>query len=167
MLMTAILVGMVLSTEPGTTCTRVLGPGSDAYDEEIRVATASVAGIWPVPDSFVKAVIHRESRFNPKAVSAAGAVGLMQLMPFNARRVGISPSQLWTPATNILAGTRLLAILLRHYRGDVISTLVAYNAGPKRPFAPIPENGETPEYVRGVLASWKVLRRCETRPRTG
>jgi soluble lytic murein transglycosylase-like protein len=142
-------------------CARALGPNSDAYDGEIRAATASVAAIWPVPHSFVKAVIHRESGFNAKAVSPAGAVGLMQVMPFNARRLGIGGSDLWTPAANILAGTRLLAVLLRHYRGDVISTLVAYNAGPRQLLAPVPDNGETPEYVRGVLASWRLLRRCE------
>jgi soluble lytic murein transglycosylase-like protein len=161
-----LLLGALLSTPPAS-CARVLGPGSDAYDLEIQRAVRSVAGIWPVPTSFVKAVIHRESGFRPRAVSPAGAVGLMQVMPMNARRLGVTSAQLWTPATNILAGTRLLAVLLRHYQGDVISTLVAYNAGPRRPLAPVPENGETPEYVRGVLASWRVLRRCEPRPRTG
>jgi soluble lytic murein transglycosylase-like protein len=138
-----------------------LGPSSQAYDAEVRAATASVAGIWPVPDSFVKAVIHRESGFQPRTVSAAGAIGLMQVMPFNARRLGVSPAQLWAPATNILAGTRLLSVLLRHYRGDVISTSVAYNVAPRRPLAPVPENGETPAYIRSVLASWRTLRRCE------
>jgi soluble lytic murein transglycosylase-like protein len=157
-----ILMGMLVSALPSPACARVLGPGSDAYDGEIRAATASVGHIWPVPHSFVKAVIHRESGFHPRAASSAGAIGLMQVMPFNARRLGVSPSALWTPATNILAGTRLLAVLLRHYQGDVISTLVAYNAGPRRPLAPVPENGETPQYVQGVLASWQLLRQCES-----
>jgi soluble lytic murein transglycosylase-like protein len=154
------LLGLLLSTAPAS-CARVLGPGSDAFDQEIQTAATSVAGVWPVPTSFVKAVIHRESGFRPRAVSSAGAVGLMQVMPFNARRLGVTPSELWAPATNILAGMRLLAVLLRHYRGDVISTLVAYNAGPRQPLASVPDNGETPAYVRGVLASWRVLRRCE------
>lgn len=156
-----LLLGALLSAAPATPCPRVLGPGSNTYDLEIQAATTSVSRIWPVPHSFVKAIIHRESGFQPRAVSPAGAVGLMQVMPANARRLGVAPQALWTPATNILAGTRLLAVLLRHYRGDVISTLVAYNAGPRRPFAPVPANGETPAYVRGVLASWLVLRRCE------
>ena len=148
-------------------CSRALGPGSDLYDAEIQGAIASVAGIWPVPPSFVKAVIHRESGFRPRALSPTGAVGLMQVMPGNARRLGVTPAQLWTPATNILAGTRLLAVLFRHYRGDVISTLVAYNAGPRRALAPVPENGETPGYLQGVLASWRVVRRCEATARAG
>lgn len=161
------LLGALLSTAPAPACARVLGPGSDAYDVEIRAATASVEGIWPVPRSFVKAVIHRESGFRPRAMSPAGAVGLMQVMPANARRLGVTPAQLWHPPTNILAGTRLLAVLLRHYRGDVISTLVAYNAGPRRPLAPVPDNGETPDYIRGVLESWRLLRRCESQAGTG
>ena len=91
--------------------------GSDVNDAEIQTTAASVSRIWPVPHSFVKAVSPRESGFQPRAHSPAGAVGLMQVMPFNARRLGVSPSELGTPATNILAGTRLLAVLLRHYRG--------------------------------------------------
>jgi soluble lytic murein transglycosylase-like protein len=91
----------------------------------------------------------------------------MQVMPFNARRLGLTPAQLWTPTMNILAGTRLLAVLLRHYQGDVISTLVAYNAVPRRPRAPVPQNGETPKYVGSVLSSWRALRRCEARARAG
>ena len=163
----SLALALLLSSGDAEACGRVLGPGSDAYDREIQTATAGVSAIWPVPASFVKAVIHRESAFQPKALSPAGAVGLMQVMPANAGRLGVTPAQLWIPRTNILAGTRLLAVLLRHYRGDVISTLVAYNAGPRRPLAPVPENGETPRYVRGVLASWRLLQLCERGGRTG
>ncbi len=142
-------------------CAASFGRGRDAYDADIRTATRSVAGIWAIPASFVKAVIERESGFRPRALSRAGAVGLMQVMPRNANRLGVTSAELWNPAQNILAGTRLLAVLLRHYRGDVISALVAYNARPRRLFAPIPANGETPSYVRGVLGSWKAFARCE------
>jgi soluble lytic murein transglycosylase-like protein len=148
---------------PSPGCVAVFGPGAAAYEVEIAAATQSVAAVWPVPDSFVKAVIHRESGFRPRAVSLAGAVGLMQVMPWNARRLGVTPAELWSPGQNILAGTRLLAVLLRHYRGDVVSSLVAYNAGPRRPSAPVPANGETPGYVRGVLASWRLFHRCQAR----
>jgi transposase len=77
---------------------------------------------------------------------------LMQLMPYTARRVGIADRHLFDPARNILGGVRLLAVLLRHYDGDVVSALVAYNARPRRLLAPIPRNGETPMYVWRVLA---------------
>jgi soluble lytic murein transglycosylase-like protein len=136
---------------------------TNLYDGEIHAACQSVAGIWPVPSSFVKAVIHQESGFRPRARSPVGAIGLMQVMPWNARRLGFTPPDLWEPRQNILAGTRLLAVLLRHYQGDIISTLVAYNAGPRRSLAPVPANGETPGYVRGVLASWRLFRRCQAR----
>jgi len=55
------------------------------------------------------------------------------------------------PGPNILAGVRLLAVLLRHYRGDLMDVLVAYNAGPGRTTGGIPANGETPTYVARVL----------------
>lgn len=79
----------------------------------------------------------------------------MQLMPSMARRLGIAESHIYDPAKNVLGGVRLLAVLLRHYEGDILSTLVAYNARPRRKLAPIPQNGETPTYV------WKVLARLQ------
>lgn len=135
-----------------------------AFEAAIARAVAAVAYVWPVPHSFVAAVIEQESAFRPDAVSAAGAIGLMQVLPVNAERVGLPPAALFSPTENILAGTRLLAVLLKHYRGDVISALVAYNAGPRRPRAPLPNNGETPAYVRAVLGRWTGYERC-TSPR--
>jgi soluble lytic murein transglycosylase-like protein len=126
---------------------RVPGP----FEAEIDAALAETATIYPVPKALVVAVISVESGFRPRAVSRAGAKGLMQLMPYTACRVGIGERELFDPRRNILGGVRLLAVLLRHYEGDVVSALVAYNARPRRLFAPIPRNGETPTYV------WKVL----------
>jgi soluble lytic murein transglycosylase-like protein len=121
------------------------------FEREIDAALAETAEIYPVPKALVVAVISVESGFRPHAVSRAGAKGLMQLMPYTARRVGIAERQLFNPALNILGGVRLLAVLLRHYDGDVISTLVAYNARPRELYAPLPGNGETPGYVYRVL----------------
>ena len=129
-------------------------PRSDArYDREIAVAISAARPIYPVPRSLVMAVIRAESGFDAEAVSPAGAVGLMQLMPATARRLGIRPDELRDPARNVLGGVRLLAVLLRRYRGDVVSALVAYNSRPRPRLAPIPRNGETPAYVRAVLAN--------------
>jgi soluble lytic murein transglycosylase-like protein len=124
--------------------------GGARHEAEISAAMSSVSDVYPVPSALVKAVIATESAWNPRAVSPAGARGLMQLMPGTAARTGIRPEELFDPARNIYAGTRLLAVLLRHYRGDVVSALVAYNAGPRR-FGAVPANGETPAYVRRVL----------------
>jgi soluble lytic murein transglycosylase-like protein len=134
-----------------------------AWDAEIQEAVRDVASVWSIPVALIKGVIRRESDFHPTAHSLAGAIGLMQVMPHNARRLGFSPEALWQPAYNILAGTRLLAVLLRHYRGDVVSALVAYNARPRRPSAPLPTNGETPAYVHAVLREWARFEACEPR----
>lgn len=127
-------------------------PPDMRYDREIAAAIEDVHDVHHVPAALVKAVIMQESSWNPRAVSRAGALGLMQLLPATAAKVGVSREELFDPAKNILAGVRLLAVLLRHYRGDVISALTAYNARPRELFAPIPQNGETPGYVRAVLA---------------
>jgi hypothetical protein len=137
--------------------TGVPGLCSTLYALEIEAAVGDVSSVWKVPPSLVKAIIHRESAFNPTALSRAGAVGLMQVLPRNAERLGVRSEELWVPRLNILAGTRLLAVLLRHYQGDVISALVAYNGRPRQVFAAPPKNGETALYVRAVLEAW---RRC-------
>ncbi len=129
-------------------------PPDIRYDREIAAAIEDVHDVHHVPAALVKAVITQESSWNPRAVSRAGALGLMQLLPATAAKVGVSREELFDPAKNILAGVRLLAVLLRHYDGDVISALTAYNARPRRLFAPIPQNGETPGYVRAVLANY-------------
>jgi soluble lytic murein transglycosylase-like protein len=123
----------------------------EAYDADIVAAVADVVRIYPVPPALVKAVIRRESNYNPDAVSQVGAIGMMQLMPYTAKRVGLRPLDLWDAKKNILGGTRLLSALLQYYDGDVISALTAYNARPREPLAPLPKNGETPEYVAAVL----------------
>jgi soluble lytic murein transglycosylase-like protein len=134
------------------------GPGMDrerAYDHFIIAATKSTAHVHTVPENLVRAVIRQESDFRPHAVSPAGAIGLMQVMPFNAARLGFTTKELRDPEKNIRAGVRLLAVLLKHYKGDVISALVAYNARPRELGAPIPRNGETPGYVRNVLRYYR------------
>ncbi len=152
MMLAALAIGAVLATGPAI-----------PYEAEIDAALAATAAIYPVPKALVVAVISAESGFRPRAVSPAGARGLMQLMPHTARRVGIAQRHLFDPAQNILGGVRLLAVLIRHYDGDVISALVAYNARPRGLFASIPRNGETPAYVWRVLAQ---AREVSTRPAT-
>lgn len=78
--------------------------------------------------ALVKAVIEAESGWDPRAVSRAGAIGLMQLMPATASILGVDP---WNPLENIRGGVTYLADMLRAYDGDVGLALVAYNAGPQ------------------------------------
>jgi soluble lytic murein transglycosylase len=86
----------------------------------------------------VAGLIRQESMFNPIAVSPAGAVGLMQIMPATgqmlARRAGVSafqPSMLRQPELNVRLGTLFLADLLAR-NGTPTEAFAAYNAGPGR-----------------------------------
>lgn len=104
---------------------------------------------YGVDAGLIKAVIKAESNFNPRAVSSAGAQGLMQLMPSTARGLGVTDS--FDPEQNIMAGTRFLRDLLARYGGDVDSALAAYNWGPgnvDRHPARLPR--ETREYLARV-----------------
>jgi soluble lytic murein transglycosylase-like protein len=130
-------------------------PIEHRFDAEIARAVARTRDVFPVPAKLVRAIIRQESSFNPRALSRVGARGLMQVMPANAGRLGLEADDLWDPAKNILAGVRLLAVLLDHYRGDVISALVAYNARARPLFEPLPRNRETPGYVLKVLANYE------------
>jgi len=94
------------------------------------VREAARHGLDPL---LVLAVIREESRFDPRAVSSADAVGLMQLLPSTARGVLGRPAEtaaLTDPALNIRAGTAYLAGLLRLFGGTVPLAVGGYNAGP-------------------------------------
>lgn len=82
--------------------------------------------------AFVTALMRQESRFNPRAVSGAGAIGLMQVMPATGRQLGGRGLDLTDPATNIRLGTKFLADLQSMYGARTDAVLAAYNAGPSR-----------------------------------
>ncbi|WP_233548375.1 lytic transglycosylase domain-containing protein [Aurantiacibacter zhengii] len=119
------------------------------YEPLIRKAEAR----YRLPPGLMLALVWAESRFNPMAISPAGAAGLAQLMPATARELGVS--NLHDPNQNIEGGARYLRQMLDRF-GDVHLALAAYNAGPGAvPRAGgIPRNGETPAYVRSVLRRW-------------
>ena len=99
------------------------------------------------------ALIWTESRYNPFAVSGAGAAGLGQLMPATARELGVANR--FDPRANLWATARYLRQLLDKF-GVVHLAVAAYNAGPGavERAGGIPLNGETPSYVRKVLVFW-------------
>lgn len=102
----------------------------------------------------VAAVIRVESNFDPRAVSAKGARGLMQLMPETASRFGFEPSSLDEPEVNLEAGVRYLAWLGRRFGGDLPLVLSGYNAGHQavERYGGVPPFPETRAYVDSVLA---------------
>ena len=110
--------------------------------------------------ALVKAVVAVESAFEPEAVSAKGAVGLMQVIPETAQRYGLNDDKwrtvaqkLLDPAINLDVGTRHLRALLALFTGDVALALAAYNAGEGvvlRYDNQIPPYPETQEFVKLV-----------------
>ncbi len=107
-----------------------------------------------LPPALVKAVIHAESAFNPRALSPKGAMGLMQLMPRTARMLGVA--QPFHAEANVGGGTRYLRELYDRY-GSWVPTLAAYNAGPSAvdKFGGVPPYAETREYVSRVLSYYR------------
>lgn len=131
------------------------------YDQAIIEA----ATLYQLPQELVRAVIKVESDYDPRAVSTAGAQGLMQLMPETALRMQIRDS--FDPRLNILAGTRYLRILANTFNGDIQLTVAAYNAGEGAVarHGGIPPYAETQAYVTKVLHFYHRYRTLRDRTR--
>lgn len=122
-------------------------PASTPYADLINGAAARTG----VPGELLAAVAKQESGFNPRAVSPAGAQGLMQLMPGTARGLGVTNS--FDPAQAVDGAARLLRTLLDKF-GSTELALAAYNAGPGAVarYDGIPPYRETQNYVRSIMA---------------
>jgi soluble lytic murein transglycosylase-like protein len=105
-------------------------PSSSKADIPSTLAERCVqhyAAHYRVPPELIAALIDVESRWNPRALSNKGAMGLMQLMPDTARRYGaIQPFDV---EQNIAAGTRYVTTLMWEFRGDLRLVAAAYYAG--------------------------------------
>ncbi|MBN1380816.1 MAG: lytic transglycosylase domain-containing protein [Deltaproteobacteria bacterium] len=117
------------------------------YDHLIAKAAAK----YHIDEALIKAVIKAESNFNHKAVSKAGARGLMQLMPATASSMNVHDS--FHPENNINGGVKYLRYLLDLFKGNLPLALAAYNAGENAVlrFNSIPPYEETQNYVHKVL----------------
>ena len=117
-----------------------------AYLGEIDVAARENG----VDAALVRALIHAESAFNPRALSHKGAQGLMQLMPATAAMYGVTDS--FDASQNIAAGVKHLAMLIKAFNGDIRLVAAAYNAGEGavRKYGGVPPYAETRVYVERV-----------------
>jgi soluble lytic murein transglycosylase-like protein len=133
-------------------------PAAIAYNEAI----AEAANQYHLDPNLIRAIIHAESAFNPFAVSSAGALGLMQLMPAMAEELDVVDP--FDPRQNILGGARYLRDLLDRHHGNVNLAVASYNAGPGAVarYKGVPPYRETRNYVKTVNAFIKQARSSDS-----
>jgi hypothetical protein len=124
----------------------------NAFDHLIKQAALANN----VDQGLVKAIIHTESGFNPRARSKPGAQGLMQLMPTTAAMYSVADA--YEPSQNISAGTRHIKYLINRYKNLELA-LAAYNAGEGnvKKYGGIPPFTETRDYVKRVMSRYRNL----------
>jgi hypothetical protein len=131
-----------------------------SYRTQFDEVIAQTAIRHQVDPLLLHAVIHQESAYRNRAVSHAGAQGLMQIMPGTGRMLGVRPSDLHDPQVNVEAGARLLRQLYFKFDGNFDLVLAAYNAGEgavAKYGNKIPPYRETQDYVRSVMAHYYKL----------
>lgn len=118
----------------------------EQYNDIISEASAK----YGVNENIIKSVILTESAAKENAISKAKAKGLMQLMDFTAKDMGVK--NVWDPRENIMGGTKYLSQLIEKYNGNLEFALAAYNAGPGNvnKYNGIPPFEETQNYVKRV-----------------
>ncbi len=142
----------------------VLSGASDAYNSSKTTSALSecpsdlysifeeAGATYGVSVNLLTAIARAESGFNANAVSSAGAIGIMQLMPSTAASLGVTNS--YDVRENIMGGAKLISQLLNKYNGNTSLALAAYNAGSSNVdnYGGIPPFAETQNYVKKVLS---------------
>lgn len=126
-------------------------------EEELEPVIRRFSRQHQLHPALIRAIIKAESDFDPRAVSRAGAIGLMQLMPQTAVKLDVR--DLYDPEDNIGGGTKYLRQLLDRFRGNLPLALAAYNAGERviDRYRTLPPIDETRQYVRKVLRYYRLF----------
>ena len=134
---------VVIQTSPIATP----GTGTGTVRQHIQMAAQQ----YGISSDLVDAVAWQESRYNPRARSTAGAIGVMQLMPGTARNLGVTNPH--DVRQNVAGGAAYLREQLDRFGNNVPLALAAYNAGPGavRKYGGIPPYRETQNYVRKIM----------------
>ena len=143
----------VVPTEPSAQPSTNGATGSPAaVRTALQPLIASLAPRYGLSSQLVNALITQESGYNPTATSAAGAMGLMQLMPSTAATLGVADP--YDPVANLRGGMQYLGSLLKQYGGDLPLALAAYNAGPGavNAYGGIPPYPQTQQYVADIMS---------------
>lgn len=125
---------LALCTGPGVSIAQSMPVARTVAADSYAAHIAEASQRFSIPERWIRAVLRAESAGDVRAISSAGAIGLMQVMPdtwagMRVRyRLGRDPYQ---PCDNILAGTAYLREMWDRY-GNVTAMLAAYNAGPAR-----------------------------------
>ena len=138
--------GSSASTQTTSSASTVSSPQD--YEAYFKEASET----YGVATSILKSIAKAESNFNPSAVSKAGAIGIMQLMPSTAASLCVSNS--YDARENIMGGAKYISQLLSRYQGNISLALAAYNAGTGNvdKYGGIPPFTETQNYVQKVLS---------------
>lgn len=119
---------------------------TDAESAPLIQSAAKANGVEP---ALLRAMIQQESGFRPCAVSAKGAMGLMQLMPETVDLMHVG--NVFDAAQNISGGAAYLKRMLERFKGSLRLALAAYNAGPEKVQDAVPDIPETRDYVERIL----------------
>jgi Transglycosylase SLT domain/Domain of unknown function (DUF4124) len=134
--------------------------------QDLHQTIVSASRRYRVDPNLVKAVIKVESDYDPSAVSVAGAMGLMQLMPATASTLDVENP--FNPIENITGGVKHLSSLLSRFNGDLTLALAAYHAGAKRveDYGQVPPIEKTHHYIQKVMAAYQKYRGKDLTRRT-
>lgn len=143
--------GGIASTNGTTGTVSADGRLTTSLDDIFRRASEK----YNISYEFLTAVAKAESDFDPNCVSSAGAKGIMQVMPYEAKELGIT--DVFDPEQNIMGAAKLLAAHLEKFDGDTTLAAAAYNAGSGRvkQYGGVPPFKETQNYVKKIAAYMK------------